>query len=685
MVFFKKNQCRPRMHLSGTRDMDPRLKLAGMTMMFVAAFFLPFSGSPAFAQMPVSMSGMTPAVTPVFEKVGVVAAVQGKVKLKIAGQAGHIAESGEPVFISQEVTTDAKGHLQILLLDETIFTIGPNSSIVIDKFIYDPKSHEGEIRASILAGVFRYVSGKIAAKKSDSVSVKLPNATIGFRGTIVGGQVNPDGSALAALLGPGDNNDANAQVGSFTIEGEGGESQDVNRTGFGVQVGATGGLSGVFQLSTEQVNNLTSGLAPSSGSGDQNSGSGSQGSGGATGGASDSQSGGTGGQSGGSNGQDSGNGGQTGGTGDQGGPLLGGGDMSTLSGEAGALTGESSSLTGSLTNLSSNLNTASTQEAQNAASSSETVSENITTFSQLARVTSGTGHYNFSGDFKNLSGDVVGTLEGRFVVHFGDQQAFVGGTDVWVTQGSHTVTTFDNTYIPLSFSIISSSGTFSASGAWGFDESMNHVGDFDITIALRNQNGITAQQATAIVKYVKILGNVDSGTGSSTGSIDRSAVFVASNGLTSLVDLGHVATGISHYDFAGTYKNLAGYDVGTVKARCLIDFGNQKIGGGDSWLKITMNGTDGPSVSTNGIDDVPSNFDKVSNGVISWTNGDAMQGGVRVGTFDTISVTLKNANGVIAQQATASVTYTDGFNDANSGGVPNGSGTCATTAIQAGS
>ncbi len=78
---------------------------------------------------------------------------------------------------------------QILLLDETVFTIGPNSTIIIDKFVYDPKSQKGEIKASITQGVFRYVSGKIAAKNPDSVKVKLPTASIGFRGTIVGGSV----------------------------------------------------------------------------------------------------------------------------------------------------------------------------------------------------------------------------------------------------------------------------------------------------------------------------------------------------------------------------------------------------------------------------------------------------------------------------------------------------------------
>ena len=453
------------------------------TLASLVAFVFIFSGSSAFAQMPVSVPGMMPAVSAALEKVGVVAAAQGKVKLSMPGEAGHIAESGEAVFISQEVATDAKGHLQILLLDETVFTIGPNSAITIDKFVYDPKSHAGEIRASIAKGIFRYVSGKIAAKKSDSVSMKLPTATIGFRGTIVGGSVEGNGQGLVALLGPGDNNDANAPIGSFSIEGQDGDHQDVNRTGFGVEVGASGGLSGVFQLSDEQVNGLTSGLAPS-----------------------------------GDRGQTGGTGGQTGGGGDQGG-VLGGGNMGSLSGETGALTSETSSLTGSLTNLTDGLDDASNQASQDAAANSDKAADGATTYEQLARVTTGTGHYDFSSVYKNLSGSPVGTMTGKAVIDFGNQLFGVAGTDVTVTQGGYSVTTFDNTYQPQSFSNISSAGAFNFKDAWGFDESANHVGDFDITIALSNQNGTTAEQATAAVKYVKTSGMVDSGTTTATASL----------------------------------------------------------------------------------------------------------------------------------------------------------------------
>ena len=39
--------------------------------------------------------------------------------------------------------------LQIMLLDGTTFSVGPNSSMVIDEFVFDPSSGTGKLTASI--------------------------------------------------------------------------------------------------------------------------------------------------------------------------------------------------------------------------------------------------------------------------------------------------------------------------------------------------------------------------------------------------------------------------------------------------------------------------------------------------------------------------------------------------------
>jgi hypothetical protein len=128
------------------------------------------------------------------------------------------------VFLGDVVTTGADSRLQLLLLDETIFTIGPESAITIDRFVYDPATDAGTLSAEIMRGVFRFVTGKIAHKDPEQMKVKLPSGTLGVRGTIVVGRV--DGArASVALIGPG----------SFTVSNLAGQPQEVSvsRPGFG--------------------------------------------------------------------------------------------------------------------------------------------------------------------------------------------------------------------------------------------------------------------------------------------------------------------------------------------------------------------------------------------------------------------------------------------------------------------
>ena len=285
-----------------------------------------------------------------------------------------------------------------------------------------------------------------------------------------------------ALLGPGSNNDANAQVGSFSIDGQGGDHQDVNRTGFGVEVGATGGLSGVFQLSNDQINGLTGGLTPP------------------------------------------GNGGQGGGTGGQGG-TLGGGNMGTLSGETGVITAGNSSLTGSLTNLTDNLNNTSTQAAQDARSGGDNVADGATTLEQL-RVATGTGHYDFTGDYMS-SGSKIGTMTATCLIDFGNQTIGGPGSSITIDSSSNypnptypTITSSSDS--AHSFSEISN-GVFHFTKLDFFEPSGSiPVGSGDVTFALSNHNGVTAQQNNMTLNYTQdpsASTSLPSGIGTATGTL----------------------------------------------------------------------------------------------------------------------------------------------------------------------
>lgn len=381
-----------------------------------------FFSATVFAQMPVPVSGTIPLN---LEKIGVVAAAQGKVELTTPGQIGRVAQSGQPIFMGDEVKTDSQGHLQILLLDQTVFTIGPNSAIVIDQFVYDPKTQDGQIRASITKGVFRYVSGKIAAKKPDNVSVKLPTATLGFRGTIVAGQVNDDGGSLAVLLGPGANNNAGAMIGNFVMGNDSGDQEEVNRTGFGVEAGADGNISGVFQASESQINGLTYGLLPGGGGGDE---------------------GGTGGSDG------------TEGGGDN---LLGGDSATGVSGEGIISTEEASNDANFSADLSNANDDASTQAAQDAldqageaiviADETAATLGAITTAEEMQQVTGVTDPYHFDEQNVSTSDPNISYLI-MTDISFTEGSQSVGGGYSRVEVNNNGTDLFFNLDVPQDFS-----------------------------------------------------------------------------------------------------------------------------------------------------------------------------------------------------------------------------------------
>ncbi len=145
--------------------------------------------------------------------------------------------SGMEMFLRDEITTGADARLQILLLDETTFTLGPESEVTIDRFVYDPDSGTGELAAEVTKGIMRYVSGSVGKNNPDNVTLETPAATLGIRGTALFVAAVPDrpDTYFAGLIGPGHGNNALARPGGFTMRNEQGVTV-VRRSGFGAYV-----------------------------------------------------------------------------------------------------------------------------------------------------------------------------------------------------------------------------------------------------------------------------------------------------------------------------------------------------------------------------------------------------------------------------------------------------------------
>ncbi|CCG39721.1 transferrin-binding protein-like solute binding protein [Magnetospirillum molischianum] len=172
--------------------------------------------------------------------VGTAGGLHGSVQLAAAGfdaerrPVGRQIGSGDPIYQGDLIVTGPGGGLQVMLLDQTIVTLGENARMTIDDIAFNPANGDGKIEFGVEQGTFRFISGQVAQARPDNVNIRVPMGNIGIRGTIVGGVVSPT-ETLVALLGPGGETDSSARHGAIVVTTPGG-SVDISRTGFASQM-----------------------------------------------------------------------------------------------------------------------------------------------------------------------------------------------------------------------------------------------------------------------------------------------------------------------------------------------------------------------------------------------------------------------------------------------------------------
>ncbi len=211
--------------------------------------------APLLGLLVAALLGASGAAAQASIQAGVAAAVRGPVLLDRAPDIGIDVASGDAIRLGDVIRTGPDAGLQILLLDETVFTLGPDSELVIDEFVYDPGRQGGRIGVDLAKGVFRFVTGKVARDEPQNVEIKLPVGSIGIRGTIGGARVG-DEQSLVALLGPGPLNDASERVGGLDVRGPGGHTELIT-PGFGVRIGADGAPGDAFSLGEAELRVLS--------------------------------------------------------------------------------------------------------------------------------------------------------------------------------------------------------------------------------------------------------------------------------------------------------------------------------------------------------------------------------------------------------------------------------------------
>ena len=142
-----------------------------------------------------------PTIATAQDIIGVNSAVKGQVTIQSQGEAAKKAVIKDDVRLGDQVNSARVSSLQVLLKDQTVFTVGPECELVIDRFVYDPAKDSNSLKANVTKGMFRFMSGNISKSGPESVSIDTPVASLGVRGTIVEGLVGEDAIEIALELG----------------------------------------------------------------------------------------------------------------------------------------------------------------------------------------------------------------------------------------------------------------------------------------------------------------------------------------------------------------------------------------------------------------------------------------------------------------------------------------------------
>lgn len=93
------------------------------------------------------------------------------------------APVGTVVEVEDTVRTGTDGSVGITFHDNSLLSAGPGSELVIERFVFDSTTHQGEFDTRLKKGTLAVVSGKIVKQSPEAMRIKTPAAIMGVRGT----------------------------------------------------------------------------------------------------------------------------------------------------------------------------------------------------------------------------------------------------------------------------------------------------------------------------------------------------------------------------------------------------------------------------------------------------------------------------------------------------------------------
>lgn len=124
--------------------------------------------------------------------VGSIKTVQGTASI-IRNRTPIDTKAGTRVFRNDSLKTGADGSLAMVFRDDTRLSIGPDSEVAINEFLFSPAQGKLSFITRLLRGTAACMTGIIGKLSPESVRFETPVANIGIRGTAFAVKVDDPG------------------------------------------------------------------------------------------------------------------------------------------------------------------------------------------------------------------------------------------------------------------------------------------------------------------------------------------------------------------------------------------------------------------------------------------------------------------------------------------------------------
>lgn len=122
------------------------------------------------------------AAQPALAEIGRIKRSTGTVAIE-RGKAKLAPKPGFQLLSGDMLVTGKDGQMSLTFIDDSRFSLGPNSRVSVDQFDYDRTIQAGSFVTRIDRGSLAIVSGQIAHSKQDAMKVRTPTSLLGVRGT----------------------------------------------------------------------------------------------------------------------------------------------------------------------------------------------------------------------------------------------------------------------------------------------------------------------------------------------------------------------------------------------------------------------------------------------------------------------------------------------------------------------